>query len=130
MLADSLPTENDVISPRQLIASIFQVRRDRHLRAAFQALFGEEGKPNDDQATALAFLREFCNVHDLAIETNKEHWPVRPIDPLAMAFLEGRRSVWRAINFYMNIDEGELVDYDRQFARDKQSWARQAQEAG
>lgn len=100
----------------QLITSMFRVRRDRMLRYAFRAcLMGEHGTPDQSQVSVLAFLREFCN----ADISTMRYAPDGKVDALASAEAEGRRSVWRVINFYLNLSDEELTQFDREFTQQK-----------
>ena len=111
-----------MINPRQLFSSmrnqrllaIFYVRRDRDLAHAFRAaLLEEDGRPNPHGSLILAHLREFCraDISTLTYDTSGR------ADPIATAMLEGRRDVWNKIAFYLNVDERDLIQIDREYAQ-------------
>ena len=100
-----------MISIRNLLP-IFRVRRDMGLARAFRAtLTGESGVPDPHQATVLAHLRAFCfaDVSTIAFT------PDGAADPVASAAQQGRRDVWLMIAFYLNLEERELVQLDREY---------------
>jgi hypothetical protein len=73
---------------------------------AYQRTFlGDDGKPDADAAIVLADLKRFCYVERT---TAKVSLTTQTIDPLAMAFAEGRREVWMRIAGFLHLDDATI----------------------
>ncbi len=102
-----------MINPRELFQRLLSVRRDRELCRAFHATFcQEDGRLNAPGSTVLAHLRAYCHA-DLSTLV---YSPDGKIDPVASAMMEGRRDVYRMMTFYVNTDERDYIEADRQYA--------------
>jgi len=73
---------------------------------AYQRTFlGDDGKPDADAAIVLADLKRFCYVERT---TAKVSLTTQTIDPLAMAFAEGRREVFMRLTGFLHLDDATI----------------------
>lgn len=86
---------------------------------AYQRTFlGDDGKPDTDAAIVLADLKRFCYVERT---TAKISPMTQTMDPLAMAFAEGRREVYMRIVGFLNLDEAAIRNLTEPQQEDDQS---------
>ncbi len=75
-------------------------------RAAYQRTFlGDDNLPHKDGAIVLADLKRFCYVERT---TAKVSLATQTIDPMAMAFAEGRREVFMRLIQFLNLDDAAI----------------------
>lgn len=73
---------------------------------AYQRTFlGDNGNPNADAAVVLADLKRFCYVERTTARVSPT---TQTMDPLAMAFAEGRREVFMRIVSFMHLDDATI----------------------
>jgi hypothetical protein len=73
---------------------------------AYQRTFlGDDGRPDADAAIVLADLKRFCYVERT---TAKVSLTTQTIDPLAMAFAEGRREVFMRLTGFLHLDDATI----------------------
>jgi hypothetical protein len=97
-----------------LFDRLMRVRYDRDLRHAFRtSLLDEDGKPTPHGSAVLAHLRAFCSADVSTLRRDREG----RVDPLASAAAQGRQEVWQQFYFYLNLDDSELVEIDREFTQ-------------
>ncbi len=86
---------------------------------AYQRTFlGDDNKPDADAALVLADLKRFCYAERT---TAKVSPTTQTIDPLAMAFAEGRREVYMRIVGFLNLDEATIRNLSEPNHEDDQS---------
>lgn len=86
---------------------------------AYQRTFlGDDGKPDADAAIVLADLKRFCYVERT---TAKVSLTTQTIDPLAMAFAEGRREVWMRIAGFLHLDDATIRNLTEPHQEDDRS---------
>lgn len=72
-------------------------------RAAYQRTFlGDDNRPHMDAVIVLADLKRFCYVERTTVKVSPT---TQTIDPMAMAFAEGRREVFMRLVQFLNLDD-------------------------
>jgi hypothetical protein len=86
---------------------------------AYQRTFlGDDGKPDADAAIVLADLKRFCYVERT---TAKISPTTQAMDPLAMAFAEGRREVYMRLVGFLHLDDATIRNLTEPHQEDDQS---------
>lgn len=81
-------------------------KRLRTRALAYKRTFmADDGKPDADAAIVLADLKRFCYAERT---TAKISPTTQAMDPLAMAFAEGRREVFLRLQGFLNLDEAAI----------------------
>lgn len=87
-------------------------------RAYKRIFLTDDGKPNKDAELVLADLRRFCYADRT---TAKVSPTTQTMDPLAMAFAEGRREVFMRLQQLLNLDESTIRNLNEPAQEDDRS---------
>lgn len=82
------------------------IKRLLSRKSAYQRTFlGDDNRPHVDAVIVLADLKRFCYIERT---TAKVSMTTQSIDPLAMAFAEGRREVFMRLVGFLNLDDSTI----------------------
>jgi hypothetical protein len=83
------------------------IRRLQRKRFAYRRMFlADDNTPNADARVVIADLKRFCRAEAPCIQYDK----AGKLDPVASAYLEGRREVYLRIMHFLHIDDSTIYN--------------------